>query len=281
MSIADWSVPFVLSNTFGNLDVNVAETFVAGTGIYKLVPASCEYVVPVRFVDDPLPTASGEQLNRRFFNAVSTKLAIQLWETDDVPACDALAQDMLDTLAKWVRAYANPPDLPNSRIYWTPNGENQRMVKRVQLDDPLTTSLVEGGILQAEFSVKCPYPYAQDAAETTTALSASFTVTNTGTSEFWPVFRINSGPMAFQITNTSIVDQYGNSPTIDYSGSTWTGYLEIDTFYGTLLGNNGSGQDRSDGLVLPTSTLFQLIVGDNDITVSGATGSLLWQNAWA
>jgi len=282
MCVADWNVPFTFTTPYGTLQLNQLETFDSGTGMYLFDTSACKVAVPLRFEDVDLPQFSGEDLGERFFGAFRMKLSIQLWETTDVIACDDLAQDMLDHLLGFYRSFANPLD---GRIYWTPDGEAQRMIRKCQLSEAQDTTVTDDQATTVAFEVKSPYPYAWTAAETTTALDA--TLTNTGTADFWPVIKVYGPTSAFTIENASVTDEDGNPLQITYDAGLpgaisipVAEYAEIDTFGGTIY-LNGDEDNLKPGLDMAVSDWFPIQVGANVITITGATADVLWQDAWA
>lgn len=284
MSVASWDypLPFWLSSPVGTLNLNAEVVFSNGSGFYLLNPSACNTTIPLRSSDTNLPQKDGEQLHRRFYQGYQMTLAIQFWESLESPACDELLQEMYDDLMRHVRALTNPTD---GRVYWTPSGLPDRMLKKVRLFESAAFSLEESGVTQVVFTVKSGYPYAWDSAEITSALPA--TLTNSGSADFWPVLKVFGATSAFTITNTSVLDSDGNPLAIEYDASQ-TGassigggsYVEIDHFVETMY-LNGDGANMKPGLVMADSDFFPLAVGDNTITISGATANVLWQNAYA
>lgn len=282
----DFPIPFELSTPAGTCELNAEVTLDSGTGLYLLNPQACKSRVGLRVTNTNLPQKDGVQLHRRWLESYEIDLAVQMWSGLDTPACDELLQDMVDNLMLHVRAFQDPPDAPDARVYWTPEGKNQRMIKRARIDgDDEADLTIENGVTQIKFTVRSPYPYAWDASETTTAISA--TLTNGGTAEFWPVIKVFGPASTFTITNTSVEDDDGNPLVISYdSGQTGASaigggdYVEIDTFFETLY-LNGDGANMKPGLVMLDSDFFPVAPGANNITISGATADVLWQNAWA
>jgi hypothetical protein len=296
VSVASWDypIPFQISDYLGTLDLNTPISVASGEGILLLNPQASSTSIGLRSTDTNLPQKDGEQLHTRFFQGYTMTLAVQLWQSLEEPACDELLQDLTDELMRHIRALANPPKwatgpvlVQDPRIYWTPDGESQRMLKNVRLsgDTEATITMEESGITQIVFVVKSGYPYAWDAAETTTALDA--TLTNTGSAAFWPVIKVYGPATDFTVTNQTLLDNVGNMLAITYDSSQ-TGavsiaggsYAEIDTFAETVY-LNGDQTNLKPGIVMDQSDFFPIAVGANDLTVIGATADVLWQNAWA
>ena len=288
MSVASWDYPnvFQISDPTGTLNLNAAVTLDSETGLYLLNPQACKSQTPLRVTNTNVPQKDGSQLHHRFYEGEEMILAVQMWDALDSPACDTLLQLMTDELMQHIRGLTNPPIPPNdARILWTPEGEAQRMLKAVKLNDTTETTLEEGAS-QVVFTVKSPYPYSMDAADNTTALNA--TITNAGTAEYWPVVKVFGATSAFTLTNTSVQDDDGNNLAVVFDASQIGAssvpgggqFVEIDMFWETMY-LNGSGANYKPGLVMGTSTFFPLRVGTNALTISGATASVIWANAWA
>lgn len=287
LSIAKWEVPFQIATPVATLDLNTDMALSTGsTGSFKLVPQTCSAVIPVRVTDDDIPQGDGQITHERFFAAYELTLVIQLWANDACAAGDD-AQEMADMLARVYRGIPRQvSDLAEGRVYWTPDGSPQRMLRSIVLSEALAWNLTDAGLIEATFKVKSQYPYAWDAAETTTALSA--TLTNTGTADMWPVIKVYGASSAFTITNPAVVDDEGNPLSIVYVGAANPGgssiasgdYVEINTFNNTMF-LNGNGADYTAGLDVLNSDYFPIAVGANPITISGATADVLWQDAWA
>lgn len=277
MSVVEWSVPFELQTPQGDLTLNSTVTLPSGdTGIFLLNPQACSTGLELRATDNFIPEQDGEQTHQRYWGGALMTLGVVLMEKTDAPACGELLQEMSDYLLKRIRAYTRPPAPPNdARVLWTPSGESQRMLKDAVINSPYEPQLIDGGATMFTWQVKSPYPYAMDAAETTTALNA--VLTNGGTADFWPVIRVTGGT-AFTITNTSVLDEDGNALQIIYSG-TYTGFAEIDCFNGTIF-QNGDGANLSGDINFLSTDYFWLQPGANDITIVGGSANVLWQNAW-
>jgi len=287
LSVASWEVPFTFVTQRGTINFNTDVSLTSGNvGQFLLNPGSCEAQIPLRVTDDPIPQADGEITHERFYLGYLMTLAVQLW-TGATFACDDDLQEMADLLMTSVRGMARAvSDLPNaeSRVYWTPEGSPQRMIRRVLLNEPLTWELIGGGGTEATFQVKSMYPYAWDATEITTSLPDN--LINTGTADMWPVIKVFGPTSSFTITNGDVLDAEGNATSIIYSSGNAGGsvvdpgdYIEIDTFRNTMY-LNGNGANMKPGLTVMESDFFPIQVGDNNITITGATADVLWQNAW-
>jgi hypothetical protein len=166
--IVDWTVPFQLSDDSGTLDLNVALAFASGNGRYILNPASCKTEIPLRVSDTNLPQSDGVQLHHRFFAGYLMTLAVQLWSTEDNCAGGELLQEMADTLFGHIREFQTATD---GRVYWTPEGQAQRMIKECLLNEYVDITLEDGGVTQISFQVVSTFPYEVDAATGTIPIS--------------------------------------------------------------------------------------------------------------
>ena len=63
------------------------------------------------------------------------------------------------------------------------------------------------------------------------------------------------------------------------SRTAYSGYAEIDTFRNTIY-QNGAGANLKDGLDVEMTDFFGLVPGNNVITISGGSVTVLWQAAW-
>jgi hypothetical protein len=161
--VIDWSVAFQLSDDSGTLDLNTTIFFPqsATTGRYILNPGDCKSEIPLRVTDTNLPQSDGIQTHSRFFAGYLMTLAVQLWQADDNCAGGELVQEMADTLLGHIREFQNASD---GRVYWTPNGQSQRMIKDCLLSEYADITLEEGGVTQIAFQVVSMLPYEVDAS---------------------------------------------------------------------------------------------------------------------
>jgi hypothetical protein len=280
MTVVDWTVPFTLITPQGNLELNNTVTLPSGaSGIFLLNPQACQTQIPLRATDNDVPQQDGEVTHERFWRGYLMTLGIVLMENTEAPACDSLLQEMSDYLLRFVRSYTRPPLAPDARVYWLPAGESERMIRNAVINEPYDPSDTDVGKM-ITFQLKSPYPYAWTQAETTTSLDA--TLTNSGTAEFWPVIRVYGPTSSFTITNSSVIDEFGNALQIIYSGTAIGGgsYAEINCFDGTIY-LNGDSSNLSDSINFLSTDYFWLQVGENDISIVGAAADVKWQSAWA
>lgn len=282
MSVTDWMVPFTLSVNGGTLLFNQEVLFDNGTGIYLLIPDNCSMEIPLRFTDDNLPQSDGEQLGSRFFQGARMTLTVQLWASTEQPACDALLCEMTDTLAAFGRVCACSD---TSRVYWTPDCADQRMLRDCMLSEPLQWTQA-GVAAQASFQVKSPFPYAWTAAETVTALAdgVATNVVNGGSADFWPVVKVYGPTSAFTLKNWTVspgpmyLDYDASRPgAIAIPGGS---YAEFDMFANTVY-LDGDQNNLLPGIGMAVSDFWPLVIGNNLLQVDGANADILWQDAWA
>lgn len=276
--ITYWEVPFILrSTTLGDLNINQD---LLGNRRYQLVPAACDDRVPLRVTRTPIPAADGMIPNERFTEGYLTTLAIQLY-ADGGPACDSDLVEMTDDLMGWLRSMLNMNN--EGRLLWTPDGHNQRMHLDVRWNEEAVWTLDDpGGFSRITFGLDTPYPYAMDAAQTTTAVTtAGATLNNTGNTKFWPVIKVYGPTSSFTIENTT------TGEAIVYLGPSLPGgqsigggeYAEIDTFRNTIF-LNGDEDDLAAGVVIEDSDFWGLEVGNNVLDSSGPNFDVLWNIPW-
>jgi hypothetical protein len=244
--------------------------FNAATGDrYLLNPAGCEMGADLRVTRDNIPQADGFIIHHAFEEGYVCTLQIELWE-GEVVACDEALVRMLDNLNRSVRALLNAGD-NEGRLIWTPSGEVNRMLDDIRLSERLRADN-DGIKVTVEFQIHTQYPYAQDEAQTTTALNA--TITNTGTAPYWPVFQVfGFGPWLLTNVTTGL--------EILYNGGGSGSYVEVDTFRNTLYAD-GSGANLMRYLDVATSDFWPLEVGANICTIAGGpTCDVLWAPAWS
>lgn len=277
MAVPDWTVQFDLTNPYsGTLSLN-QET---PTGYYQLDQEGCSLDFDVRSTKDNVPQANGSKLHHRFLTGAEMPLTVQLWETDDQVACDELLASMLDRLIGSVRSLLNSGD-NEGRIAWPVAGNNQRMLDDVRML-VYPKFVMRGATPIVTFTLDSEYPYAQDLNQTLTTIldGATDTLSNTGSADYQPVFKVYGPTSAFTLTNltTGIDFTYdaGLPGAVAIGGGN---YAEIDTTRDTIF-LNGSGANLKAGVDELASDYWALIVGDNDVTITGADVDVLWAPAW-
>lgn len=292
-AVYDWADPFTLTTPYGTLLINQWDPTVEGW--YVLDKEGCDSGTELRVIRDDEPQISGEVVHQHYKSGYEMRLRLELWEggasaPPTGPACNEKLTTMADYLQLCLGAILGDDPFIDSdgRIQWTPEGASEdRMLDRIRLLTKPQQSDVQG-FVQYEFSVLTPFPYAMDAPEVTTNLVDGVTslLTNDGTSKFWPVVKVNGPTNFFILVNADYLDLDGNpvSFTFDASlpGAVPIGpghYVELGFFRNTAY-LDGNGRNMKDGIDLVASDFFPLVPGDNNLTLTGASGEVLWQNAW-
>lgn len=274
--IPNWSEPMSLTSPGGNLEFN---TDLANGGRYVVVPRKSHFDLDVRATKNNLPQFDGSALHHRFLTGAEMVLAIQLWEAaggeNSIPdniACEDLLTEMLDDLSRSFRALLNAGD-NQGRIAWEVAGANERMLDDIRLLVYPAEDL-EGPVVEVIATVDSRYPYALDL--TPQFVNGAAVITNNGTADTYPVYRVTGPTSSFTIANTTTDEQ------LVYSGTAIAGghYAEIDTSRDTIY-LDGSGADLLSEVDIINSLWPRLAIGANTITFSGS-GTLVteWQPAW-
>lgn len=275
--IADWSKLNTLTTPVGNLTLNAA------TGDrYLALNDRCDAGADLRVTFDNIPQFDGQLNHTQYLTGYKMRLAFALWTGPDdggAAACGGDAQEMLDELGAHIDALRNPTG--TTRIIWTPENLASRMVNEINLMEKAvvtTDTSSSEAIVIVSFGVVSPFPYEMSESEqtpSTIADGATETLVNAGSTRFWPVFRVNGSTSSFSIVNNTTGER------IDYDGATIPGgsYVEIDCFTGQAF-LNGSSTDELDGINFLTTDFFTLVRGDNDVSIDGASTTVLWNNAW-
>lgn len=271
--IANWSNLTKLTTPSGTLDLNAA----AGDR-YLTLNERCDSGADLRTTFDNIPEADGQLNHRQYLTGYKMRLALGL-VVDQESACGQDAWQMLDALAVHIDELRNPTG--DTRIVWHPDGLAERMIDQIVLmEKPVVTvePTSSDSIVTVTFGVVSPFPYEMSEAEQTPAsiaASATETLTNTGTTQFWPVFKVNGATSTFTITNAATGLQ------IVYDGTAIAGghYAEIDCFRGTIY-LDGDGANLLNGIDFLNTDFFALVPGANDITITGAGCDVLWNDAY-
>jgi hypothetical protein len=278
--LADWTVPFNLTSALYSGSPLPLNQYIANTGYYFLRQEGCALRNNVRSQKNDIPQADGAILHRRFTAGMEMDLAIQLWETTDQMACDALQQSMLDTLMGYLYALINAGD-NEGRISWTPNGQAARMLDDIRLlTYPAVTTLSDSLGIEVAVTVDCALPYEEDLQATPSAFtSGTLNVTNTGNRPAYPVFRIYSGSFIMENTSTGhylvFDDTQPGCPDVNPGD-----YIEFNTLNNTAY-KNGNQANMKPGIVMVSSDFFLLAPGVNTITLDNWTSSTIeHNNAW-
>lgn len=277
-AVPNWSVPtqFDLTNPYsGTLSFNVQTD-----RLYLLDQSGCNMTISVRSTTDNVPQANGSILHHRFLTGTQIQLAVWLMEDTENPACDILLADMLDDLSGALRSLLNAGDNAG-RLAWEVAGKNDRMLDDCRLlVYPAYTMNANGSL---NVTIDSQYPYAQDLGQTTTNIAASgnATLTNTGSAEYDPVFKVYGATTAFTLTNITTGLQFVYDSTLPGAAAIGAGsYAEIDTFRNTIF-LNGSGANLKAGVDELNSDYWGLATGANSVTITGASVDVLWADAWA
>lgn len=308
MITAEWDIPMTLQTPAGDLPFN--QHLVVGTsplddlGYFLLDSSKCSTGVARRVTRTNLAQADGEITHRKFKTGYVVQLSAQLWASrePDLPACAGELRAMIDYLG----LILNSIDNEDGRLVWQPSqraGETiaQRALSPVRVlgasgegSGGFATVVLEkdadGPLVEVTFAMLCQLPYAQDAAQTTTALADGVHthIFNGGNADYFPVVWVDGPTNTFTLTNYSNLDDQGNPLQIEYLGTALPGGATIagGHFVEFLFWQNTAYLDRNGanlkpGIDIPASDFWTLVPGDNDIVLSGASGSIFWQNAYA
>lgn len=272
----EWpEIPFRLETEAGVLTLNSEH----GTTGYRFIldPRGCRAVRPLRVAVTPVPQGDGDIHHTRYAGGYQVRLAVQLWTDRGEPACGADLVAMHDLLMLHLEALRNGVV---GRLVWTPTGAPDcRMLDHVRLLE-VEPPESEAGVWSMTFSLDSPFPYAITCTEKQLALTGSNVAVNAGNTEHWPVARVNGPTSAFVLTNQETGLQVVYSASLPGAQSIPGGsYAEIDMFRHTIY-LNGNGPNLKPGLDLEFTDFWSLLVGSNTITLSGATGLLLYNDAW-
>lgn len=293
-AVVEWDVPFVLSTPAGDLTINGEDSETGG--YFLLDPDQCSSSRDARVVRENVPQGSGDQMLPHFTAGYTMQLGIQLWESSGdagKPAHGLLKNQMWDRLVRCLDSIIgdDPVVSADGRVYWTPRGMTQRMLNSVRLIElPSPQQIGTDGMVAAQFRVLSPFPYAWDAPETVTDITAGATVDNTGSARFFPVVKVHGPTSGFVLTNESVVDQDGQPLELAYDASLPGAaaiasghYVELVFFRNTAY-LDGDQDNLKSGIDVQNSDFWSLYPGENVLTVSGYSGALiemLWQPAWA
>lgn len=285
--IANWSDLEDLTSPKGTLPLNAA------TGDrYLTLNDRCDSGADLRTTFDNIPQRSGQLNHRQYLTGYKMRLALALWDGQE-PACGGDATRMLDALGEHLDALRNPDfTVGPGRIVWTPEGYASRMVNEITLMEKPVVTVEPGGaegIVTVTFGVVSPFPYEMSESEQSPSTITGGTglddvLTNDGTTEFWPVFRVHGPTHEFYLYNltTGRTLHYDSSqPGASIVGT--SEYVEIDMFRGTAVFNGDEDDQAQAGIDYTVSgaDFWSLVPGDNEIAIVGATTTtVLWNDAW-
>jgi hypothetical protein len=276
-AVPSWApAQFDLTSPGGNLSFNVQTS----TGLYLLDRTGCTFEITVRETTDNVPQSNGSIPHRRFLTGTQMQLAIVMMENEDNIACDDLLATMLDDLTDSFRSLLNSGD-NEGRLAWAVAGKNTRMLDDIRLK--VYPVFEAGGALPVvNVTIDSEYPYAQDLTPVFTSFSdgVSQAVDNTGSAEYWPVFRVDGTTSSFTISNlTTGVDFVYDSSNPGGQTITSPDYAEINTFRNTIY-LNGDGADLAAGITELESDYWPLITGEQTIIITGADMVMEWAPAY-
>lgn len=292
MANTEWNIPFLLKTPQGQISLGSTSG-----NRYVLVPSKC-YMKPskIRVSEDDVPQGDGGIAHDNWLSFYECKLTVQYWIGDDVVssviACAsdrrAMDDELMLHLAALVRPSQAASDAGNTQLIWTPSGDSSlddRMLHRIKLVD-FTEPIDDGeGAIEVSFILHSAYPYAMDKTELTHSESGAviFTITNPGTTLFYPVFRVHGALTDFQLANNTTGEQIIYSDVFpgaqDIPGGS---YAEIDTFRQTIY-MNGNGDNLKPCIDSEVTDFWGLVPGDNVIEfvpVLGGSVDVIYQAAW-
>lgn len=259
MPPSDWNVSATLASVYGDLSLN------ASTGDrYILMREGCDMWQDVRAQQLSVPTEDGSLVQERFVTGTRLKLLVGLWFNDE-PACYEDLTRMVDTISKHAQSMVKAAFA--GRFLWDPEGDDVRLLDYMQMSDRMQWNWAEI-VPQVTLTFDSPFPYAIDFTQ---IASGAGNLNNVGNTTMYPVFQVTGGG-AFTLSNNT------TGLSIVFTGS-YSGYAEIDTFRNTIY-QNGSGANLKDGIDVENSDFFGLVPGNNNISISGGSVTVLWQAAW-
>jgi hypothetical protein len=282
----EWSVPHTIVTPQGSLDLNVVDP--ATKRKYLIQGANYKIVPSLRVTQDNISQADGSVLHPRWKTGLVVTMTVEYVIASDggvnvTPACDTDLREMHEALVTQLNALRSLQAAETQRLLWTPSGYgDQRLLDDIQLlswPDPGTGDIATG----VTFTLETPFPYAIDATQIDTEIAdgATATITQLGTAEFLPVMRAHGPSTAFAIVNntTGLLVSYDSTrpgAALIASGH----YVELDFFKGTAT-LDGNVEFLDAGIAPDTTDYFPLVLGANEIAVSGADVTVLSNPAWS
>lgn len=278
----EWDVNSTLQSPLGDLELNQTVSVGGNSCIYLVDPGRSKATRNMRATVDNVPQGDGEIFHRRFSSGVEFALVVELWETNNLPACDELARLMQEELVKHLEAIKNE----SGRYFWQPTNYNdERMLDEARWLVAVEETLGEGNIWELSFTIDSPFPYVLDATQASPSISGSSSITNSGNVHHYPVIQPQGAFTDFTITNTTTgltIVYDGDRPGAQGVGG--GDIAEIDTFRNTIYlgigGAPGDDDNLSPGIDPLLTDYFTLAPGVNNITCTGATCVFLVNNAW-
>lgn len=271
----EWNVPASLTTDAGTLNFNTFPGLI-------LVPGSCAANKVIRAPVDPVPQGDGDILHRKWQTGYQYKLVCQAWETENSIACDEDARLLGEQLGLHLYAMLRS----RGRYCWTPtNYGDNRALDEAYWFEGVTQSLSDGGIVQFEFSIDSPFPYAIDLTQQAIALTdgGTTTITNAGNCDFYPVIQVQGPTSGFNLSNFTALQGLNYDASRPGADPIAGGhYAEIDTFKGTIY-LDGDGADLSAGIDPEVTNLeepLKVMAGANDFQIVGASATVLMNHSW-
>lgn len=282
---AEWDcIPFQLITPQGTLNINQENALGDGTGYYLLRPAGCSMGAPLRVSVDDVAATDGAVPHEVLTSGYRVSLTVEYWEAAHQVAMGEVLVAMNDLLMRHLnRCRADG----QGRLQWNPSGDGnaERMVDDLWWIEDLEEDFEgDGPGVAVKFGFVSPDPYAKIAAQTTTAVAdgATETLDNEGSAPFKPVMKVYGATSEFTITNETSdkVFHYdaSQSGAIPIPGGGQ--YAELNFLRDTAY-LNGDGASLKSGIDVIASEFFDLEIGENDLTIDGASMDVLWQSAYA
>lgn len=299
MPMAEWDVPFLLKSPEGEIKINEPQggTGDAANDLYLLDETKCTVgISTLRTLSDDSPQSDGAIFHRSFKSFEVMNLDVEFWQgpegetaaSEREPACGADRARMLDNLMAHLNALVDPElaDLEggNCQIRWDPSAGDDRMLNQIRL---LTwpQETIENPVFSLGFELDSPFPYSMDVSEQTTDIDATVVVTNAGTTDFFPVFRIHGPFSSFSLQNVETLLFFDYDASFPGAAAVAAGhYAEVNTFGNTVF-LDGNGANLMAGIDVTISDFWTLIRGAQELSYTSdnalSSCEMLWNNAWA
>lgn len=271
----------------------------AGGAGWLLDQDNCKSGAGKRLTRDHAAQHSGDIVHRKYKDGYVVQLSMWAAEMigsgpDMKPVSGSALVNQMDALMRHLDDIENRDGV----LRWTPTSHSARAVQSVRWMGPdgsasqsfsgVDVEYDDEVFLKVTFALLAPFPYAQDAAETVTAIGGGAFANNTGTTEFWPVIRVFGPTTAFTITNiqpdgTTVLLQYDS--TLPGAQPILAGRaVELDFFRNTAYEGPAAGPYTGDnmkpGIVIQTTDFWSLKPGVNAVGIGGATANMLWAPAY-
>jgi hypothetical protein len=306
MANVEWAeIPFAINSQFqGSFPFNNLRT--GGTGPQIILdPTKCQAGSAKRVTRDNSPQRGGEIMHKHFKTGFVMQfggIAVDVLDAAGgvmEPLCGAPLVDLLDQLMRTLDGIENL----DGNVIWTPTGHPARAMYGARwlgpdgLGGAAFTAVLESRdsdvFVAIQFALVCPFPYAMNAADTTTALGGStpVTIVQGGSTDFWPVVHVYGPTASFNIVCTNA--QYGTrqlvyDSTLPGAAAIAGGQaIEFDFFRNTAYfgpaGGPYTGANAKPGIDVLNSDFWVLAPGNpssNVVEIFGASADIIWQAAW-